>query len=90
MSFALEVELEFCKWLDVLKEMLFKIEYVKDKMDPNLFGLGDSTKEDEDIDFLRYKSHHWEHEGEWRIWLPERLLDLVLQFNSISRVWRRW
>jgi hypothetical protein len=61
---------------DVLKEMLFKIEYVKDKMDPNLFGLGDSTKEDEDIDFLRYKSHHWEHEGEWRIWLPERLLDL--------------
>ena len=56
--------------------MLHEVEYVKDKKDYNQFVFGDSTEEGESTDFLRFKSHQWEHEEEWRILLTEDFLEL--------------
>ena len=58
------------------KDMLHEVEYVKDKKDYNQFVFGDSTEEGESTDFLRFKSHQWEHEEEWRILLTEDFLEL--------------
>ena len=71
-----------CLGFDIIskpvKDLCSKVEYTKHKMDKKKFGFSDSKKEDDDnfIEFLLHKSHHWKHEKEWRMWLPENLLDL--------------
>ena len=66
--------------VELAKDMFGRIIYVEDRMDEKQFGFFSSTKEDknedESYDMRIYKSHHWKHESEWRLWLPESHLDL--------------
>ena len=78
---------------DDSKDIISRIKYKKYRMDMNKFGLqyidGEfNMNEDESDSILRYKSHHWKHEKEWRIWVIEEYLELDpitgLYFNSFS------
>ena len=66
---------------DKEKNHISKIIYVEDKLDMSAFGFNyvdDVLKyTEEKIHNVRhYKSHHWKHEEEWRIWEAEKNLKL--------------
>ena len=63
------------------KDIISKLEYVEHRMDMNFLGLElDNGKikgtTGQSHRILTYKSRHWRHEKEWRIWVVEDQLEL--------------
>ena len=61
--------------------LIVKIKYEKDRLNATNFQvISDLTKDENSeegtYDIRAYKSHHWEHENEWRVLIPEEHLEL--------------
>ena len=65
-----------------MKKFIYKVKYKKNRIGQENFGLqyvngelmrakGMSEEHLAVNEILRYKSHHWKHEKEWRIWITE-------------------
>ena len=67
---------------NIHRSILSGIQYVEEKLDMREFGIDYLHDELRIIDnekarkMLNYKSYHWKHEKEWRMWLPVELLEL--------------
>ena len=65
-----------------MQKMFYKIKYIPDRLDIEKPVISELVKEDTDkgyYDIRLYKSHHWKHENEWRMYITkgfEELLEL--------------
>ena len=69
--------------------IITKMEYVRDRKDMSYFGISfvDGKPEiigDKVATLMHYKSHHWEHEKEWRMWFTDDRLQLVVRQSLIT------
>ena len=63
-----------------MQDLFLKIEYVKDRLEVREFKFSSSPEEDKHdegiYDIRHYKSDHWKHENEWRMWVTENQIEL--------------
>ena len=63
-----------------MQKMFYKIKYIQDRLDIEKPVISELTKEDTNKgyhDIRLYKSHHWQHENEWRMYISKDSEELL-------------